>query len=163
MAATDWPAVETIYREGIEAGNATFEREPPSWADFDRGKLEIGRLVAADTDGSLIGWIAASRVSERDAYRGVVEHSVYVADAARGRGVGTLLLDAFVQAVDASEIWTVQSSIFPENAASLRLHETAGFRVVGRRYRIARMTYGPWAGQWRDTILLERRRADPAE
>lgn len=153
MTADDWPAVEAIYREGIAAGHATFEAEPPSWEAFDSGKLAPGRLVAVD-DGAVLGWVAASPVSSRAVDRGVVEHSVYVAGTARGRGVGTLLLDAFLRAAGT---WTVQSSIFPENVASLALHEAAGFRRVGHRERIARMTYGPMAGEWRDTVLVERR------
>jgi len=157
MAAEDWAEVERIYREGIATGNATFETQPPSWESFDAGKLVTGRLVAADDTGTVLGWVAASLVSARDTYRGVVEHSVYVAAAAMGGGVGRLLLEAFIDAADADGIWTIQSSIFPENTASLALHERAGFRVVGRRERIALMTYGPWADQWRDTVFLERR------
>jgi L-amino acid N-acyltransferase YncA len=153
----DWPAVESIYREGIATGNATFEAEPPGWQAFDAGKLATGRLVAITDDGTIAGWVAASAVSTRPAYRGVVEHSVYVASHARGRGVGTLLLDEFLREADAAGIWTIQSSIFPENTASLALHARAGFRRVGQRERIARMSYGPWAGQWRDTVLIERR------
>lgn len=160
MTAEDWPAVEDIYRQGIASGNATFEAEPPDWPTFDAGKLRIGRLVATDEAGRIIGWVAASAVSAREVYRGIVEHSVYVADQARGRRAGATLLDAFLRAADAAGVWTVQSSIFPENTASLALHERAGFREVGRRERIALMTYGPWAGRWRDTILVERRRAD---
>jgi len=157
MTATDWTAVESIYREGIATGNATFEAEPPTWAAFDSGKLVLGRLVAEDAAGFVIGWVAASPVSSREVYRGVVEHSVYVANKARGRGAGAALLDAFLRAADSAGVWTVQSSIFPENPASLALHDRAGFRRVGHRERIALMTYGPWAGQWRDTILVERR------
>lgn len=157
MTAADWTAVESIYREGIATGNATFEAEPPTWAAFDSGKLVLGRLVAEDAAGFVIGWVAASPVSSREVYRGVVEHSVYVANKARGRGAGAALLDAFLRAADSAGVWTVQSSIFPENPASLALHDRAGFRRVGHRERIALMTYGPWAGQWRDTILVERR------
>ncbi len=157
----DWPAVENIYREGIATGNATFEAEPPDWPAFDAGKLPTGRLVAIGDDGTIAGWVAASAVSTRPVYRGVVEHSVYVASHARGRGVGTLLLDEFLRAADAAGIWTIQSSIFPENTASLALHERAGFRRVGQRERIALMSYGPWAGQWRDTVLIERRHPGP--
>jgi phosphinothricin acetyltransferase len=157
MTAADWPAVLDIYRWGIETGNATFEAAPPSWEAFDAGKLSLGRLVAVGDEGEVLGWVAASAVSAREVYRGVVEHSVYVSPDAQGRHVGTILLAAFLDAVDAAGIWTVQSSIFPENTASLALHDRAGFRRVGRRERIALMTHGPWAGQWRDTILVERR------
>ncbi|KZE88418.1 GNAT family N-acetyltransferase [Microbacterium sp. TNHR37B] len=158
MIAADWPYVEPIYREGILSGNATFESETPTWEHFDEGKLRVGRLVTIDPTGAVVGWIAASPVSTRPMYRGVVEHSLYVAASARGHGVGAALLDAFLSDVDAAGIWTVQSSIFPENAASIRLHERAGFRRVGHRERIAYMNHGPWAGTWRDTILVERRR-----
>ena len=157
MTAADWPAVLDIYRGGVETGNATFEASPSSWEAFDAGKLSLGRLVAVGDEGEVLGWVAASAVSAREVYRGVVEHSVYVSPDAQGRHVGTILLAAFLDAVDAAGIWTVQSSIFPENTASLALHDRAGFRRVGRRERIALMTHGPWAGQWRDTILVERR------
>ncbi len=157
MTAADWPAVETIYRAGIDTGNATFEAEPPRWEQFDAGKLDAGRLVAVDYAGSIVGWVAASPVSARDVYRGVVEHSVYVSPAASGQGIGRRLVDAFIAAADRAGIWTIQSSIFPENVASLTLHDRAGFRRIGTREGIALMTYGPWGGRWRDTILIERR------
>ncbi len=157
MVPEDWAAVEEIYREGIATGHATFEAEPPSWDLFDAGKLDVGRLVAVDGD-QIVGWAALSPVSSRHVYRGVVEHSVYVAAHALGRGVGAGLLRALIDAADAGGLWTIQSSIFPENTASLALHDRAGFRRVGTRERIALMTYGPAAGTWRDTILIERRR-----
>lgn len=157
LTLADWSEVERIYVEGIATGNATFESEPPSWEQFDASKLQVGRLVAVD-EGGVAGWAAVSPVSLREVYRGVVEHSVYVADRARGHGLGRLLLDELINACDNAGIWTIQSSIFRENTASIRLHEQVGFRVVGHRERIALMTYGPWAGQWRDTILIERRR-----
>ena len=156
--ADDWPAVESIYRQGIATGNATFEPEPPDWPTFDASRLRIGRLLAVDDHGAVTGWIAISAVSAREAYSGVVEHSVYVADSARGQGVGGALLRELLRAADAAGIWTVQSSIFPENTTSLALHDRAGFRRVGTRERIALMSYGPAAGSWRDTILIERRR-----
>ena len=159
MTPDDWPAVEQIYAQGIDDGEATFEVATPSWDAFDAARLPDLRLVAVHADGTTLGWIAASAVSSRPAYRGVVEHSVYVDRGARGRGVGRLLLDAFVRESEDAGIWTIQSSIFPENAASLRLHEAAGFRVVGRRDRIARSGAGPHAGAWRDTLLIERRSA----
>jgi len=160
LTAEDWPAVEAIYREGIEAGNATFETEPPAWEAFDTGKILAGRLVAVDESGSVLGWIAASPVSAREAYRGVVEHSVYVSNRSQGCGVGSLLLHAFLREVHTAGVWTVQASVFPENAASLALHDRAGFRRIGVRERIALMTHGPSRGQWRDTILIEHRRVD---
>lgn len=165
LLAADWPAVQAIYREGIEGGNATFEAEPPSWHDFDRTRRADARFVAvdADADGTVVGWAAASPVSERAVYRGVVEHSVYVAAAAQRRGVGRSLLRALLTALDEAGCWTVQASIFPENTPSLALHEAEGFRVVGRREAIALMTLGPHAGRWRDTLLVERRRAQQSD
>ena len=158
MTRADWPAVERIFADGIDAGNATFESATPTWAAFDAGRVEKPRLVAVDGDG-VLGWAAASPVSARAAYRGVIEHSVYVATSAQGQGVGRALLVAFVAAADDAGFWTVQSSVFPENTASLALHQRCGFRVIGRREAIAQSTVGPFAGQWRDTILIERRRA----
>ncbi len=157
LLASDWPAVEAIYREGIEGGHATFESEPPTWVDFDRGRRKDARLVAIDARGAVIGWAAASAVSARTVYRGVVEHSVYVAAEAQGRGVGRALLRALLDTLESSGCWTVQASIFAENTASLALHEQEGFRIVGRREAIALMAVGPHAGQWRDTVLVERR------
>jgi L-amino acid N-acyltransferase YncA len=152
-----WPEVEAIYAAGIATGHATFETEPPSWAAFDAAKLPLQRLVAVDPAGLVLGWAAASAVSDRCVYAGVVEHSVYVDPAARGRGVGRLLLHALAASTEAAGIWTIQSGIFPENTPSLRLHQGAGFEVVGTRRRLGRMTYGPLAGQWRDVIMIERR------
>lgn len=157
LEPADWPQVERIYAEGIEDGEATFEAATPAWEDFDAGKRADLRLVAVDEAGAVVGWAAASAVSARAAYRGVVEHSVYVARASRGRGIGRILLDALIGAAEEAGVWTIQSSIFPENAASLRLHEAAGFRVVGRREAIATSVRGPHAGRWRDTVLVERR------
>lgn len=159
MVPSDWPAVEEIYRHGIEDGEATFETQTPTWEAFDAGKITEPRLVAVDDGGRVLGWAAASQVSARAAYCGVIEHSVYVRREARGQGLGRLLLGAFVSASDRAGFWTIQSSIFPENAASLRVHHAAGFRVIGTRERIARSLLGAHAGQWRDTVLIERRSA----
>jgi phosphinothricin acetyltransferase len=159
MRAEDWPQVEAIYREGIDAGNATFESDPTTWVAFDAGKVADVRLAATDENDRVIGWAAASPISSRAAYRGVIEHSVYVAAAAQGRGVGRELLHAFLDAAEQAGYWMVQSSIFPENTASITLHEKEGFRTVGRREAIALMTYGPHAGEWRDTVLVEWRSA----
>ncbi|MBN9240129.1 MAG: N-acetyltransferase [Micrococcales bacterium 70-64] len=159
LVAADWEDVRRIFAEGIATGNATFEPEPPTWEGFDAGKVPHSRLVALDEGGTVLGWIAASPVSARAVYAGVVEHSVYVAEAARGRGAGRALLAAFIISAEEHGVWTIQSSVFPENAATVGLHAEFGFRMIGRRERIALMTYGPWAGQWRDTLLLERRSA----
>lgn len=153
----DWPAVQRIYREGIATGHATFESEVPDWERFNNSKLTRHRLVAETADGRVLGWAAVSPTSGRPAYSGVVEHSVYVAAVARGQGLGAALLRALSDSTEADGIWTIQASVFPENEASLRLHLANGFVVVGRRHRIARMAHGPLAGQWRDTVLIERR------
>ncbi|MFG2821475.1 GNAT family N-acetyltransferase [Kitasatospora sp. NPDC048365] len=144
--------VLAIYRAGIEEGNATFETEAPAWAAFDAARLPDHRHVALGPDGAVLGWAAVSAVSSRPAYAGVVEHSVYVHPDARGRGVARLLLDALIASTEAAGIWTIQSAVFPENTASLALHDRAGFRVIGTRERIARHR-----GVWRDTVLIERR------
>jgi phosphinothricin acetyltransferase len=157
MTPADWPGVERIHAAGMATGHATFEEAPPSWEQFDAGRLPDQRLVAIAGDGSVVGWAAASAVSDRCVYAGVVEHSVYVDPAAGCQGIGLALLDALVKATEESGIWTIQSGIFPENGVSLRLHERAGFRVVGTRARVGRMTYGPMAGQWRDVVFVERR------
>jgi L-amino acid N-acyltransferase YncA len=151
MAPDDWPAVKSIYAEGIATGDATFEKEPPSWDEFDAGRFPDHRLVAVE-NGEVVGWAALSPTSSRECYAGVVEHSVYVAESVRGRRVGRALMEALVAGADQARLWTIQTSIFPENTASLALHERVGFRIVGRRERIARLD-----GVWRDTILLERR------
>ena len=151
LTPADWPAVERIYAEGIATGNATFETEPPTWEEFDAGRLAENRLVAVE-DGEVVGWAALSPTSRRECYAGVAEHSVYVTESARGRGTGRALMEALIEGAETSGIWTIQTSIFPENAASLALHEGVGFRVVGRRERIARLD-----GRWRDTLLIERR------
>ena len=148
---SDWPAIARIYGEGIATRAATFETEVPSWEAWDAAHLAAPRFVAEE-DGEVLGWIAVSSVSRRPVYRGVVEHSVYVATAARGLGVGRLLLDALLGSAAAHGIWTIQTSIFEENAASAALHEAVGFRRVGRRERIAQLD-----GEWRDTLLLELR------
>jgi phosphinothricin acetyltransferase len=151
MTEADWPRVAAIWAEGIATGNATFETEPPSWAVFDATRRPEGRLVA-ELDGTVAGWAALSQVSGRPCYVGVAENSIYVTAAARGLGVGTALMQALTDAAAAAGIWTIQTSVFPENAASIALHERAGFRVVGRRERIAEL-----GGVWRDTLFLELR------
>ncbi|PWE16468.1 N-acetyltransferase [Marinicauda salina] len=156
MRETDADAVLAIYAEGVETGHATFESEPPDWNEFDASKMAAPRLVAED-DGAVLGWAVLSPVSDRCVYGGIGEVTVYVSKAARGRGVGKALLEAMVAASEAEGIWTLQAGIFPENESSVRLHERCGFRVVGRRERVGRMGYGPLAGRWRDTLLLERR------
>ena len=143
--------VLAIYQAGIEEGNATFETRAPDWAAFTAARLPAHRYVAT-TEGQVAGWVAASAVSGRCVYAGVVEHSVYVHPAARGQGIGRRLLDTLIASTEAAGIWTIQSGVFPENTASLVLHRAAGFRAVGTRERIGRHH-----GRWRDVILIERR------
>ena len=144
-------AVLAIYQAGIDEGNATFEICAPRWPAFTAARLPGHRYVAT-TVGQVTGWVAASPVSGRCAYAGVVEHSVYVHPAARGLGIGRALLAALIRSTEAAGIWTVQSGVFPENTASLALHRAAGVRAVGTRERI-----GQHYGHWRDVVLIERR------
>jgi L-amino acid N-acyltransferase YncA/DNA-binding transcriptional ArsR family regulator len=153
----DWPAVLRIYGEGIATGHATFETEIPDRRALDDAWLPGHRWVA-EVEGRVAGWAAAKRVSGRPVYAGVAETQVYVGDAFRGRGVGKALIHRQVTAADADDLWTLEAAIFPENRASIALHQSAGFRTLGVRERIGRHH-----GMWRDTVLLERRRAaDPA-
>jgi L-amino acid N-acyltransferase YncA len=151
MVEQDWPAVRAIYVEGINTGNATFEKSPPEWASWDAGHLLVGRLVAR-SGGSMLGWAALSPVSSRCVYAGVAEVSVYVGRQARGQGIGTKLLASLVEASEREGIWTLQAGIFPENAPSVELHKRHGFRVVGTREKL-----GSLDGRWRDVLLMERR------
>lgn len=144
--------VLTIYRLGIDEGDATFETAAPTWEQFDSIKLPDHRHVAIDEAGKVLGWVAAVPVSDRCVYAGVVEHSVYVHPDSRGRGVGSALLRALIESTEAVGVWTIQSGIFPENASSLALHQKEGFRVIGTRERI-----GQHQGTWRDVVLVERR------
>jgi L-amino acid N-acyltransferase YncA len=144
-------AVLTIYQAGIDEGNATFETLAPHWQQFSAARLSRHRYVAVDRD-QVLGWVAVSAVSSRAAYAGVVEHSVYVHPASRGKGIGRRLLRALIDSTEAAGIWTIQSGVFPENAASLAVHYAEGFRPVGIRERIAQQH-----GRWRDVQLIERR------
>ncbi|HEX6301826.1 MAG TPA: GNAT family N-acetyltransferase [Acidimicrobiia bacterium] len=151
MLPSDWPEVAGIYREGIDTGDATFETSVPEWEAWDSGHLAECRLVC-ELDGRVAAWTALSAVSTRPVYRGVAEHSIYVSGDARGRGVGSDLLEALVEASEEAGFWTLQTAIFPDNEASIALHTRFGFRVVGRRERL-----GLHHGRWRDVLLMERR------
>ena len=153
MLARDASAVLAIYQAGLDTGQASFETVAPAWEAFDAARLPAHRHVAADAaTGEILGWVAASAVSSRPVYGGVIEHSVYVRPGQHRRGIGAALLAALIRASESAGIWTIQSSVFPENTASLRLHERAGFRAVGVRHRVGRHH-----GSWRDTVLIERR------
>lgn len=151
MTAEDWNAVRAIYQEGIATGNATFEQSAPAWDRWDAGHLPTCRLIAR-AGNEVLGWAALGPVSARKVYAGVAEVSVYVAERARGRKVGSLLLSELVAASERAGIWTLNAGIFPENSASIALHKRHGFRVVGTRERIGYMN-----GRWRDVVLMERR------
>jgi L-amino acid N-acyltransferase YncA len=151
MLPADWPDVSSIFLEGIATGNATFETLPPNWEEFDRRYLPFGRLVAR-YEGAIAGWSALNRRSRRSAYAGVAELSIYVAAWARGKRVGSALMESAIPESERYGIWTLQGSIIRENTASLKLCEAHGFRQVGYRERI-----GKQLGKWRDTVLVERR------
>jgi phosphinothricin acetyltransferase len=148
----DWPAVRSIYAEGIATGNATFEIETPDWKKWDAAHRQDCRLVARKLEEEIVGWAALSPVSLRRVYAGVAEVSVYVAASARGQGVGNALLPALIEESERAGVWTLQAGIFPENSASLRLHYAHEFREVGARRRIGKL-----GDIWRDVVLLERR------
>jgi L-amino acid N-acyltransferase YncA len=152
MADQHADAVLAIYQADMDEGAATFETTAPGWPEFRTGHLAEHSYVAHDPDRMVLGWVSASPVSDRCAYAGVVEHSVYVLPAARCRGVGSALLSTLISSTEAAGIWTIQSGIFPENRASAELHVAAGFRVVGRRERLGKLN-----GNWRDVLLIERR------
>ncbi|MGV2623130.1 N-acetyltransferase family protein [Halobacillus sp. ACCC02827] len=151
MLPEDWEQVRAIYEAGIATGNATFQKEVPSWDDWDAGHALECRIVAK-RDGEIIGWAALSPVSSRCVYAGVAEVSVYVRPESKGQGVGSKLLEQLIEASEAHGFWTLQAGIFPENGSSIAIHKKNGFREVGRRERIGRMD-----GIWRDTVFLERR------
>jgi phosphinothricin acetyltransferase len=151
LVSADWPAVAAIFADGIATGQATLETTVPSWEEWDAAHLPTHRLVA-EVDGMVAGWSAVLPYSRRAVYRGVGEESVYVAERARGRGVGRALLEAVIESARMGGLWTLQAGIFPENEPSLALHRALGFREVGTRERI-----GMLDGAWRDVVLLELR------
>jgi L-amino acid N-acyltransferase YncA len=153
LRAEDWGDVRRIYLEGIATGNATFETQAPSWENWSASHRNDCRLVAREGN-NVLGWAALSPVSDRCVYGGVAEVSVYVAASARGRGLGRKLLESLIESSESAGIWTLQAGIFPENTASIAVHEACGFRAVGVRERL-----GQLAGRWRDVMLLERRSA----
>ncbi len=151
MTANDWPTVSKIYAEGIATGFATFEKNIPSYEHWDQGHLKNCRIVAI-LDNSVIGWAALSPVSSRCVYGGVAEVSIYISQNSRGLGIGKLLMEALIAQSEQEGLWTLQSGIFPENEASIRLHEKMGFRKIGKKERIGKLD-----GIWKDNLLFERR------
>ena len=151
MLPEHWPSVKRIYEEGIATGNATFQTTAPAWEEWDAEHVKNSRLVAIE-HAEVQGWAAVTAVSGRCVYAGVAEVSVYVAAAARGKGIGKKLLNALIQETEKNNFWTLQAGVFPENTASIKIHEESGFRIIGKREKI-----GQLKGVWRDTLLLERR------
>lgn len=151
LTETHYPDLKRIYLEGIATGNATFETEAPTWEKWDSGHTRHSRFIAIE-NGKVLGWAALSPVSGRCVYAGVAEVSVYIGTAHRGKGIGAILMEHLIKSSEENEIWTLQAGIFPENEASLSLHQKYGFKLFGRRERIGKMK-----DTWRDTVLLERR------
>jgi len=147
-----WPSVKDIYEEGIATGNATFQSSAPTWDEWNTSHVEKARIIAVDDNDEILGWAALTPVSGRCVYAGVGEVSVYVSANARGKGVGKALLNELIRQSEENGFWTLTAGIFPENEASLKIHRNAGFKVLGIREKIGKMN-----GQWRDTVLLERR------
>ncbi len=151
MCESHWPEVAQVYKQGIITGFATFEKEVPSYEQWNKNHLSNCRIVAY-RDDKIIGWAALSPVSGRSVYRGVAEVSVYVAESERGSGVGRLLMEELITSSEKEGFWTLQSGIFPENKNSIKLHEKTGFRFIGKREKIGRLD-----GIWKDNLLFERR------
>lgn len=152
MKASDWEQVKNIYLEGIKTGIATFQTEAPAWKNWDRGHLNSCRLVAR-SQNEILGWVALSPTSSRDCYKGVVEVSIYVDEKYKGQGIGTMLLTELIKQSEENDIWTLYCSIIRENTASIKMHKKCGFREIGIREKIAKMS----DGVWHDTVLMERR------
>ena len=151
MKSTDWDQVSLIYQEGINTGNATFEKSIPSWNSWISTHIS-GCNIVARSDNRILGWAALAPTSKRKVYSGVVEVSVYVSEKCQGKGIGHALLRKIIELSENNGIWTLQAGIFPENKISIELHQKCGFRIVGIRERIGKMDE-----IWRDVVLMERR------
>jgi L-amino acid N-acyltransferase YncA len=151
MVPGDWTRVKQIYESGIATGNATFQTSVPEWEEWDKAHIETCRLVAKEGE-RMIGWAALTRVSGRCVYAGVAELSVYIDEKDRGKGIGDALLKELIKESELQHFWTLQAGIFPENIASIKMHLSNGFRIIGTREKIGQMN-----GIWRDTVLLEKR------
>jgi L-amino acid N-acyltransferase YncA len=161
MRPEHWDVVKSIYWSGINTGQATFEESPPdSWEDWSKKFLDDLSLVCMDGD-NVLGWAAISRVSARKVYQGVGELSLYVDPDSQRKGTGKILMEEIIEQSEKAGFWTLQAGIFPENIPSINIHQSLGFRIVGERRKIGKMTYGSHAGEWRDVLLLERRREEP--
>jgi len=156
MVADDWEQIRSIYLEGISTGHATFEADAPIWEEWDSSHMHECRLVAR-TGNDVLGWAALSPASNRCAYSGVAEVSVYVGGKYQGQGIGGELLTSLIDESEKIGIWTLQVGVFPENINSINLHKRYGFREVGRREKLGKMSYGSLEGIWRDIVLMERR------
>ena len=152
MKSTDSDSVISIFKQGIDGGNATFDKEAPNWEKWDAGYFHKCRWIVEDESEKVMGWAALKPISTRECYRGVAEVSIYLDNAVQGRGLGSVLLKKLILDSEEHGFWTLQSGIFPENAASIAIHAKMGFRVVGTREKIAQMN-----GRWRDVLLMERR------
>lgn len=152
MQASDWEQVKKIYLEGIESGIATFQTEAPTWENWNKGHLDICRLVARSSE-DLLGWVALSPTSSRECYKGVVEVSIYVGERYKGQGIGSSLLTNLISQSEDQEIWTLYCAIIRENVASIMMHKKCGFREIGIREKVAKMSNGVW----HDVVLMERR------
>lgn len=152
MLPTDGKRVLEIFQQGIDGGNATFDRDSPTWESWDMNFFRTCRWILEDESENIVGWAALKPVSNRDCYSGVAEVSIYIDNAYQGKGLGTVLMKKLILDSEEHGFWTLQSGIFPENSASIAVHQKLGFRIVGTRERIAKMD-----GRWRDILLMERR------
>ena len=160
MELAHWPEVKRIYQEGIDTGQATFEQRPPAtWITWSEKFLHHLSLVYLNEE-KVLGWAAISLVSSRRVYQGVGELSLYVGLKSQGQGIGKKLMERIIYDSEEAGFWTLQAGIFPENTVSIQLHKNSGFRIVGRREKIGKMTFGPSAGEWRDVLLMERRKEE---
>lgn len=155
MTSRDSAVVLEIYKMGIHTRNATFETDIPAWADWDSKHLQHSRFVYTENN-KVLGWAALSAVSARPAYKGVAEISIYIHKDFQSQGIGSKLMEKVIVSSENNGIWTLNSSVFPENSATLRLHEKFGFRIIGLKEKVARLD-----GRWRNTVLLERRSKSP--
>ncbi|MEI3789361.1 MULTISPECIES: GNAT family N-acetyltransferase [unclassified Chryseobacterium] len=146
-----FPDITEIYRQGLETGNATFETTVPTWEEWDKGKLKHRRLVAI-IDYTVVGWAALSAVSDRCVYGGVAELSIYISNNHKGKSIGKALMQKLLEESERNGIWTLQSGMFPENKATMALHQSSGFRMIGYREKIGKLR-----DTWRDTVIMERR------